>query len=65
VTTDVVRENLARVRERIDAAAQRAGRRREEITLIGVSKTHPVEAIRSALAGFWREPSAGVGREAR
>jgi PLP dependent protein len=55
VTTDVVRENLARVRERIDAAAQRAGRRREEITLIGVSKTHPVEAIRSAYAAGLRD----------
>ena len=27
---------------------QRAGRRAEEITLIGVSKTHPTDAIREA-----------------
>jgi len=32
----------------MDAAAQRAGRRSEEITLIGVSKTHPADAIREA-----------------
>jgi len=43
-----IRENLRRIRERIAAAAQLAGRRAEEITLIGVSKTHPVTAIRLA-----------------
>src|SRR6266852_2647061 len=44
----LIRENLIRVQERIDAAARRAGRRPEEITLIGVSKTQPVAAIREA-----------------
>ena len=43
-----VRENLLRIQERIAKAAERAGRRAEEITLIGVSKTHPVSAIREA-----------------
>jgi PLP dependent protein len=43
-----IRENLARLRERIEAAALKAGRRGDEITLIGVSKTHPSEAIREA-----------------
>ncbi len=38
------------MQERILAAARRAGRRSEEITLIGVSKTHPAEAIRDAYA---------------
>jgi len=32
----------------MEAAARRAGRRAEEITLIGVSKTHPASAIREA-----------------
>jgi PLP dependent protein len=41
-----VRENLLRVQEKIAGAAARAGRRPEEITLIGVSKTHPANAIR-------------------
>jgi PLP dependent protein len=54
VTSEGVRENLLRIRERIAAAAQRAGRRSEEITLIGVSKTHPVEAIRAAYAAGLR-----------
>ena len=37
-----------RIQERIAGAAARAGRRAEEITLIGVSKTHPASAIREA-----------------
>jgi PLP dependent protein len=43
-----IRTNFSRVRERITEAARRAGRRSDEITLIGVSKTHPAEAIRVA-----------------
>src|SRR5260370_12726472 len=43
-----IRENLAKLRERIEAAAAKAGRHADEITLIGVSKTHPREAIREA-----------------
>jgi pyridoxal phosphate enzyme (YggS family) len=48
MTQSFVRENLLRVQERIAAAARRAGRRGEEVTLIGVSKTHHPEAIRAA-----------------
>jgi PLP dependent protein len=43
-----LRENLLRVQQQIADAAHRAGRREEEITLIGVSKTHPAECIREA-----------------
>jgi len=43
-----IRDNLLRVQERIDAAARKVGRRTDEITLIGVSKTHPAAAIRAA-----------------
>ena len=43
-----VRENLLRIQERIAGAASRAGRNAGEITLIGVSKTHPAGAIREA-----------------
>ena len=45
-----IAENLLRIRERITRAAGRAGRREEEITLVGVSKTFPAEAIREAFA---------------
>jgi pyridoxal phosphate enzyme (YggS family) len=48
MTTNSVRENLQRIRERIARAAARAGRSAEEVTLIGVSKTHPASAIREA-----------------
>ena len=48
MTPASVRENLLRVEERVAQAAARAGRRAEEITLIGVSKTHPASAIREA-----------------
>jgi pyridoxal phosphate enzyme (YggS family) len=48
MTQTSVRENLLRIQERIAKAAERAGRRAEEITLIGVSKTHPASAIREA-----------------
>jgi len=43
-----IRDNHLRVQERIAAAARKAGRRSEEITLIGVAKTQPAEAIRVA-----------------
>lgn len=48
MTQTAIRENLLRIQERIARAAHRAGRRAEEITLIGVSKTHPASAIREA-----------------
>ena len=45
-----IADNVARVRERIEAAAARAGRRGEEITLVAVSKTFPAGHIREAYA---------------
>jgi PLP dependent protein len=41
-------ENVARVRERIAAAARRAGRNPEEVTLMAVSKTFAAEQVREA-----------------
>ena len=52
--TSTIKENLERVRERIHAAALRAGRKPQEILLIGVSKTHPAEAVREAFAAGLR-----------
>lgn len=46
----VLAANVARVQERIATAAERAGRKADEITLVAVSKTHPVEAVIAALA---------------
>ena len=42
----MLKENLEEVRRRAWAACERAGRKREDVTLIAVSKTKPVSAIR-------------------
>ena len=42
--------NLAAVRARIERACDRAGRDAASVTLIAVSKTFPVEAVRAAIA---------------
>ena len=41
-------ENIASIRDRIAAAARRAGRQPEDIALMAVSKTFPAERIREA-----------------
>lgn len=43
-------ERLAAVRVKIEAAARRSNRSPDEITLVAVSKTHPPEAVREAMA---------------
>jgi PLP dependent protein len=47
-------ENIAAVAERIERAAKRAGRTREEIALMAVSKTQPAEKIIEAYAAGQR-----------
>jgi PLP dependent protein len=42
--------NLAAVRRRVIAAAERAGRRPESVTLVGVSKAQPAAAVAAAQA---------------
>jgi PLP dependent protein len=49
-----ISENIAVVREQIARAAQRAGRRPEEVGLMAVTKTHPPERIREAYAAGLR-----------
>ena len=41
----MLKENLEKVEENIQAACDRAGRKRDEVTLIAVSKTKPVEML--------------------
>jgi PLP dependent protein len=43
-----IADNIARIRERVHAAAARAGSEPREITLMAVSKTFPASAIREA-----------------
>lgn len=45
-----VSENYKEVEERVRKACERAGRAREEVTLIAVSKTKPAEDIRELMA---------------
>jgi pyridoxal phosphate enzyme (YggS family) len=45
-----MRARFAEVRSRIDSCALRCHRAPEEITLIAVTKTHPVEVLRTALS---------------
>jgi PLP dependent protein len=49
-----IAENIAAIRERIAAAARRAGRQPNDIALMAVSKTHPPERIREAYAAGLR-----------
>ena len=43
-----IAENLVAIRERIERAAQKAGRNPDEVALMAVCKTKPAEAIREA-----------------
>lgn len=45
----MVKENLAEVEARICEACKRAGRDRNEVTLVAVSKTKPIEMIEEAM----------------
>ncbi|MBQ1211759.1 MAG: YggS family pyridoxal phosphate-dependent enzyme [Clostridia bacterium] len=47
---DDIRENLCRIEESIAEACVRAGRRRDEVTLVGVTKTVDAERVNAALA---------------
>ena len=41
----MIKENVIKVEQCIQAACERSGRKREDVTLIAVSKTKPVDAI--------------------
>ena len=46
---DQIQENLKEVRRKADEACRRAGRDPQEVTLLAVSKTKPIEDIRTAM----------------
>src|SRR3712207_247150 len=50
VDAAAIRENLARLRDRIAEACLRANRAPGSVALVAVSKTHPAEAVEAALA---------------
>jgi pyridoxal phosphate enzyme (YggS family) len=45
-----IAENYGRVKERVAAAAVKAGRDPSEVTIVAVTKTHPAETVENALA---------------
>ncbi|MBN2427335.1 MAG: YggS family pyridoxal phosphate-dependent enzyme [Deltaproteobacteria bacterium] len=45
-----VRENLGHVREQLSAACNRAGRNPEDVRLVAIAKTKPVDVVREALS---------------
>jgi PLP dependent protein len=49
MTANSFAENLAHVRERIERAASRSGHRADDVSLVAVTKTQPVEAMSAAL----------------
>lgn len=51
----MISDNIAEVKDRVAAACLRAGRDPKEVTLIAVSKTKPVEALREAYQAGIRE----------
>ncbi len=59
MTADAVAESIASrlggVRDRIERACERAGRDPASVTLIGVSKTQPIEAVAAAYAAGLRD----------
>lgn len=52
---DQITDRAARLHDRIAAAAHRAGRGPESVTLVAVTKTHPVETVRAAVAAGLRD----------
>ena len=49
-TTISIAERLGAVRAEIGTACERAGRDPDEVTVVGVTKTHPVAVVKEALA---------------
>ncbi|HEY8123680.1 MAG TPA: YggS family pyridoxal phosphate-dependent enzyme [Myxococcota bacterium] len=60
-----VAANLAGLRARIAAAAERAGRRAEDVTLIGVAKKHGAESVVEAVVAGLRDVGENFAQEAR
>ncbi|HEX3326165.1 MAG TPA: YggS family pyridoxal phosphate-dependent enzyme [Actinomycetota bacterium] len=71
-----LQESLARVRERVTTAAERAGRSPADVTLVAVSKTFPIDVIQKVIecgaadlgenrAQEFREKVAALGDAAR
>jgi len=59
-----IRTRYGQVREKIDAAARKAGRNPDSVRLVVVTKTHPLEIIRAALEAGIRDLGENYAEEA-
>jgi len=60
-----IQDNIARVEERIAAACRRSGRRRDDVRLVAVSKTHLAESVRAAFEAGLRDFGENRVQEAK
>jgi pyridoxal phosphate enzyme (YggS family) len=60
-----IRDNIAAVEERIGRACERAGRAREDVRLVAVSKTFPAEFVDEAIAAGITDIGENRVQEAR
>jgi pyridoxal phosphate enzyme (YggS family) len=55
ILLSTLKQNLRAIQQRIADAARRSGRRPEDVTLLAVTKTQPLEALRAAYEAGLRE----------
>lgn len=60
-----IAEKLKEVEERVAAAAQRSGRKREDITLVVVTKTHPASMMNEAIEAGAKDIGENKPQEVR
>ena len=65
LSPEQIRSNAAAVETRIADACTRAGRRREEVTLIAVTKTFPAEVVEAGIAAGLHQIGENRVQEAR
>jgi pyridoxal phosphate enzyme (YggS family) len=63
-TVSGIRLRYEQVRDQIDAAARKAGRRPESVRLVVVTKTHPLEMIQAVLEAGIRDLGENYAEEA-
>jgi len=59
----MIEENLKRVEEKIVKICEKCGRKRSEITLIGVTKTQPVELIKESISAGLKDLGENKAQE--
>jgi pyridoxal phosphate enzyme (YggS family) len=58
-----IADNWRAIRARVDAACERAGRSPDDVTIVAVSKFHPISAIREAIAAGARDFGENYAQE--